>query len=105
MKDLMITRKCVFCGKPHSVEVDSYEYNLWDNGALIQNAMPNEPAEVREFLISGICPTCQKECFDEFEDEEEEEDEEKEYMQIDFDDVEEGENSDDWDDFLSGLDD
>ena len=72
MKDMTFERPCVFCGKVHSVEVMEYEFRLWREGALIQEAMPDTSVEDREFLISGICPKCQKDIFgdndDDFED-------------------------------------
>lgn len=75
MKDIIYSRPCVMCGKTHEVELNSFEFDMWyDGGVLIQKAMPNEPAEVREFLISGICPKCQEKIFstdDDFEEEEE----------------------------------
>ena len=63
MKDMEFTRNCVFCGKPHTVEVMEYQFNVWRMGELIQNAMPDTSVEDREFLISGICPKCQESIF------------------------------------------
>lgn len=63
MKDMTFTRNCVFCGKTHSVDLMEYQFNLWREGELIQNAMPNASVEDREFLISGICPKCQEDIF------------------------------------------
>lgn len=94
MKDIIISRPCVFCGKRHEVAIDSYEYGLWEDGMRIQDAMPKESAEVREFLISGICPKCQSSLFDSEEDEEEEFDED-----FDFSDFEPEEE----DNFLDDL--
>jgi hypothetical protein len=53
--------------------VDAEEYARWQAGELIQVAMPNLDAEEREMLISGICPTCWEDMFD---DEDKDEDEE-----------------------------
>ena len=72
MKDMTFERPCVFCGKVHSVDLMEYEFNLWREGTLIQEAMPDTSVEDREFLISGICPKCQEDIFgvddDDFED-------------------------------------
>ena len=32
------------------------QYRLWESGVLIQDAMPQVPAPLREFLTSGIPP-------------------------------------------------
>ena len=61
--DIEIT--CPFCGADHAVEVDLAQYKAWQNGELIQNAMPNLTPTEREQLISGLCPKCQAEVFGE----------------------------------------
>lgn len=55
--------QCPFCGKFHFVEVEENHYLNWKNGELAQNVMPELSPTEREQLISGICPTCQKEIF------------------------------------------
>ena len=54
---------CPFCGAEHSVEVNLTQFEAWQNGELIQNAMPNLSATEREQLISHLCPKCQAEVF------------------------------------------
>ena len=61
--DVAIT--CPFCGENHAVEVNLAQYEAWQNGELIQNAMPNLTPTEREQLISGLCPKCQAEIFGE----------------------------------------
>lgn len=64
---------CPFCGAEHAVEVNLAQFEAWENGELIQNAMPTLSATEREQLISHLCPKCQAEVFgsdDEDEDEE-----------------------------------
>lgn len=39
-------------------------YEAWQMGMCIQNAWPDGSATDRETLISGICPVCQKETFE-----------------------------------------
>ena len=34
------------------------DYWDWKDGAFVQDAFPYLSAEVREMLISGICPSC-----------------------------------------------
>lgn len=70
---VMITIDCPICRKEHSVEVSERAFYEWQNGALIQNAMPTLSATEREQLISRICPACQASIFGE--DSEEDEDE------------------------------
>lgn len=58
-----ISNRCPMCGKSHSVEVNLSAYEKWQNGELIQRAMPNLSATEREQLISGFCPDCQDKIF------------------------------------------
>ena len=59
-----LERNCPFCGKKHSITVDSDELNrgmeAYRNGALIQNAFPNFTPSQREFILTGICDKCWK---------------------------------------------
>ena len=52
---------CSFCGEVHTVEVNLAQYKAWQNGELIQNAMPDLTPTKREQLIYGLCPKCQAE--------------------------------------------
>lgn len=56
---------CPFCGAEHSVEVDLAQFEAWQNGELIQRAMPDLTPTEREQLISRMCPKCQAEVFGE----------------------------------------
>ena len=67
-KMIKVARRCPFCGKEYTVEVPEKGFLDWffdwcEGSALIQNAMPNVSAEVRESLISGICEECQNKFF------------------------------------------
>lgn len=55
---MLITRKSMFTGKVHTLDVPCTEeqYEAWRNGQLIQVAMPNVPADLREFLMTGTTP-------------------------------------------------
>ena len=54
---------CPFCGNDHAVEVDLAQFEAWQDGELIQKAMPDLTLTEREQLISGLCPKCQVEIF------------------------------------------
>ena len=56
---------CPSCGAEHSVEVDLAQFEVWQNGELIQRAMPDLTPTEREQLISRMCPKCQAEVFGE----------------------------------------
>ena len=56
---------CPFCGAEHNVEVDLAQFETWQNGELIQRAMPDLTPTEREQLISRMCPKCQAEVFGE----------------------------------------
>ena len=64
--DVEIT--CPFCDTNHAVEVNFAQFEAWQNGELIQNAMPDLTPVEREQLISGLCPKCQAEMFSEREE-------------------------------------
>ena len=71
---MFITKTSLFTGKTHTLEVDVTEAQLaaWNNGALIQDVMPQVPAPLREFLINGVTPEEWAEAFPpELEEEEE----------------------------------
>lgn len=59
---VVLTRTCPFCGKEHSITVNKLEYldgtAAVYQGALIQRAFPNFSPDEREFIKTGICPTC-----------------------------------------------
>jgi hypothetical protein len=40
------------------VEVDKDEFDRWQNGTCIQDAMPNMSDDNRELLINGTHPDC-----------------------------------------------
>ena len=52
---------CSLCCEVHTVEVNLAQYKAWQNGELIQNAMPDLTPTEREQLIYGLCPRCQAE--------------------------------------------
>ena len=55
---MLITRTSPFSGNTNSMEIEVTQEQLssWENGTLIQNAMPNLSADEREFIKTGITP-------------------------------------------------
>jgi len=55
---MLITRKSPFSGETHTLEIDVTQAQLanWENGELIQKAMPNLSPDDREFIMTGITP-------------------------------------------------
>ena len=55
---MQITRKSVLTGKVATLDVPctARELAAYEAGMLIQDAMPNVPPDMREFLMSGITP-------------------------------------------------
>ena len=53
---MLITRKSVFTGIERTLEINITQDQLdaWQNGMLIQDAMPNISANDREFIMTGI---------------------------------------------------
>lgn len=53
-----ITRKSLLSGKTRTWDLDVTEEQLkaWNEGLVIQKAMPHLSADEREFLITGITP-------------------------------------------------
>ncbi len=66
MIDVITT--CPICKKETIICVESSDFEAWQNGTLIQDAMWYLSPEERESLISGICPKCWDKMFS-FEDE------------------------------------
>lgn len=67
---MKITRKSPFSGIENTRDISVTEEQLtsWNNGVLIQSAMPNISADDREFIMTGITP---EEWNETFSDEEE----------------------------------
>jgi hypothetical protein len=53
---MKITRRSMFSGIERTLEIDVTEEQLrkWQDGMLIQNAMPNLTAGEREFIKTGV---------------------------------------------------
>ena len=59
---------CVKCNELNEIHADLEGFISWQQGELIQNALPELDADQRELLISGICPKCFDEMFPSDED-------------------------------------
>lgn len=73
---MKIEKICPHCHKLQTLEVDDSQYYDWLAGKNIQRAFPNLSADQREILMSGICPECWEDIF-------EEDDEEDTQLEID----------------------
>jgi len=53
---MQITKVSLWSGKTHTMElpITDTQWILWQNGVVIQNAMPHLTASEGEFLISGV---------------------------------------------------
>ena len=49
---------CVRCKERQHITTKTEDLDSWENGELIQNAMPYLSAGEREILISGVCEAC-----------------------------------------------
>ena len=58
LTDDAIKTRCRVCGVTHTLMVNLHDMGRWQNGSLIQDAMPYLSADERELLISGTCGTC-----------------------------------------------
>ena len=69
MQTINVKTICPLCETEHLITVDKEQYERYQKGELIQNCFPEMKPEIREMLITGICP----ECWDKYIDIEEDE--------------------------------
>ena len=55
---MLITRTSMISGKTHTLDIACTEEQLarWQAGEKIQDCMPDVPAPLREFLMTGTTP-------------------------------------------------
>ena len=55
---MLITRKSLISGNINtmSLPITEEQYNAWEQGTLVQVAMPHLSPDEREFVMSGITP-------------------------------------------------
>ena len=63
-----VTNLCTLCNHHATVVVDAVGYELWRQGTLIQNALPDTSPQEREILLTGTHPACWDEMFGDEED-------------------------------------
>ena len=61
---------CAICDSEHELAIRPEDWRAWQDGMLIQNAMPYLTAGQRELLISQTCETCFTKMFEGMEDDE-----------------------------------
>lgn len=64
---MLVTRKSILTGIVRTRELDITEaqFEAWQNGDLIQDAMPQLSVSDREFLINGVTDTEWRQTFGE----------------------------------------
>ena len=62
---VIVYKNCPFCGKEQRKEFPVEGWAKYMKGEHVQNCFPEMSADDREFLISGICPTCWDKTFGE----------------------------------------
>jgi hypothetical protein len=55
---MLVTKKSNFTGIEHTLDIPVTEEQMkaWQDGELIQKAMPELSSEQREFLMTGVTP-------------------------------------------------
>lgn len=61
---------CDICDKKFSIQAYPQDMREWENGALIQNAMPYLTTKEREILTSRTCDYCFEEMFGDYSEDE-----------------------------------
>lgn len=62
---MKLTIDCICCQKSNNITCNWKDFNKWEQGASIQNAMPYLTNGERELLISGVCNNCFETMFEE----------------------------------------
>jgi hypothetical protein len=67
------SKPCPDCNAVVTLEIDGSSLYLANQGASVQQVLPNQPADVRERFVSGYCADCWNKIFDFDDDEEDDE--------------------------------
>lgn len=66
---IILEKNCIVCRMTNYVKVTKEQYErlqkMNETGEHIQQVLPNHSEDERELLISGMCPTCWNNLFDE----------------------------------------
>lgn len=57
--------RCQWCPTQIEAPVNLEHLENWRKGTMIQDAMPELSADIREMFISGTCPQCWEDMFGE----------------------------------------
>lgn len=87
MEKIFVGNRCPMCQKMNQVEVYKADFEKWQNGELIQVAMPYLSADDREIIKTGVCPKCWDRMFGIEPEEDEDPDFDGEFVPEDEDDV------------------
>lgn len=68
MKTVTLTVTCEHCTEDYPVTVNPADVQRWQDGVMIQDALPYLSADERELLISLTCRDCWDEIWDRFDD-------------------------------------
>jgi len=68
--EMIVNVNCQNCHELHEITVSGHGFSCWQEGTLIQDALPELSADDRELLISGTCGTCWDKMFNFEEDDE-----------------------------------
>lgn len=64
MGKFKVIKECIECGKVIEISMTFEQYVAWKyKKDLVQNIFPELNKELREVLISGICPECWEKMF------------------------------------------
>lgn len=55
---VVLTSTCPECGKQHFLGMTTADFRAYAAERLADEVFPDEPADVRELLITGVCPEC-----------------------------------------------
>ncbi len=55
---MILNVQCVHCNTDYEIAVEKKDFDRWESGELIQDAMPYLTPGQRELLISNTCDAC-----------------------------------------------
>lgn len=58
MASVLVIKPCPFCKKEYQKMFPADGYRRYMAGETVRDCFPEMSADDREFLITGICPTC-----------------------------------------------
>lgn len=65
---ILVKAKCRCCKKDYKLYVYPEDIERYNNGELVQDVFPYLSRDMRELLISGMCPECWDKMFSNLED-------------------------------------